>query len=408
MNNSDNGYPTFNITEIEEAEEQAERDREEAKRVAPIIEQAITYLEHARGREREVIERLGDKPAGAKNFLETQLKHPVPAVRRAVWRAVLGFELGRAIDSREEVEALLSNLVKRNLLQEVAGGYLYAYGRSYQVLPESYFGPPEKAEVKQLLHDLLGAVKAKLLAGLTRLTLEQLFGGKPGNYIMEVPPEKTSNGKWLSGGVLRVASNGDYITPLEAMGGIESAIEKAKDLGARLQVKSLKESKPPFFPRGDPDFGAKVRFLWHIIRRAKRLEDERVAFPERATVTPEEFFLEGKTGVCLVDLGQIVWEEADQQGKVKNRHYSVFFLVRRFETEGIKRLSIVEVPDHLVDLLAPCMGEYEEGEKFQGCPWPLLGILREGRRQCLKALQNAKKAGEIAAEAITEVLNEVR
>lgn len=393
--NNNSGVPNFDPGMIEEAEKQAEEDRQNASAIQPKILEGIAFLERLKGASKEARERLKEQTEQVETFLKVHMNHGVPVVRRAAWTAILEFELTRPVESRVELEALLLDLVKRNFLQETPKGDLQAYGKLYQVHPESQFGNLEKVWVKTLLRDLVGKIKEGFLAGTT-LTIEELFDGLPGECAVEVPPEKvTQNGQplWLKGGVLRVKSDGEYIVPEDAMGGIEAAIQQARELKIGLQLQSLKRTNPPFIKGLEPTKGNKIRLLWYLLQRAKRLDEERRAFPGHATVSPEQFFLEGEPGICLVNLCQEVWEVKDAEGNVVNRIHSIFFLVSREEKEGTKKIHIVEVPNHLVDLFAPCMGEYEEGNKFAGCPWPLMGVLRTSYRQTLKVSQDAKKAG---------------
>lgn len=380
MPDGNGNLPNFDLSLLDVAEEEAEKDRQTAKDVYPKISAAVAFLEKASGSSREALEKppVVAKIIEAQEALAKHRLHEVPAVRRAVWKALLDFELTRPHESREEVEKLLDNLVQQGLLIKDPGGYLSAYGQRYLVNPDSLFGDPEKAEAKESLEKLLREVKRRMLKQ-GDLSLDELKSGKSGKCAMEVPvaQETGKDGRpiWRGGGVLVVESDGSYIQPKEAMGAIEGAIGEAIKLGVKLSANTLRLKNPPFFEGLTEDALKKTILLWHLIKRAERLADERKAFPSKATIGEEEFFLQDKPGTCLIDLGQTVWEEWDQ-GKITNRIFSVFFLVRREEEEGAKWLHIVEVPSHLVNFLAPCMGRYEEGYKFEGVPQPSRKVLQ--------------------------------
>lgn len=393
--NSENKRLTFDIDLIEQAEIQAEKERQEALRVYPDIQAAIVWLDRARLASREAREKIGPQIKEAQKFLQDNLFHQAPAVRRAVWRAVLGFELTRTINTRAEVETLLASLVRRGFLQEIPDGYLWLYGKAYQIHPNSLFGDPEKTEVRNLFGNLLSKVKEGFLARST-ITIEELFSGSRGECAIEVPPGKVEqNGKevWLGGGVLYLRSDGEYITPEDAMGSIEGGIQEAEKLGVRLRIDSLKSNQPPFVPRLDHVKGAKLRLLWWLLKRARRLDEEKKGFPKKATISPEEFFLKKGLGVCLATFPG-VWE-VKEEGKVISRIHSMFFLVERRE-EGTKRIHIVEVPTHLGDFFAQCMGEHEEGDRYEGCPQPLRAVLQAISGHVYREARAARRVGQIA------------
>lgn len=382
----------FDLSLIQQAEEQAEEDRQNAMEIHPQIQGAIAFLESASGASREARERLKEKISEAQNFLSNNIRHEVPAVRRGVWRAIMEFELTRPIQQRSEVEELLANLEKRGFIQEDPDGYLRAYGKTYHIPEASGFGATEKNEVLDLLKTLLQRAKEEFLHAST-ISLKDLFKGEKGDSAMEVPPEKVVQGettKWLGGGILLVHSDGENITPQDAMGSIENGILEAKELRVRLLVSSLSLTNPPFIERLDPQKGGKVRLLWRLIKRAKRMEEEKESFSAEASLSQEEFFLQGKEGICLVDLGKEPWEAEEQEKRI--RLHSMFFLVFR---EGAK--IKIKVPTHLQDFFGACTEEYPESDKFSGTPQPLRAVLRAVYGKALKADKEAKKAELIGA-----------
>ena len=194
---------------------------------------------------------------------------------------------------------------------------------------------------------------------------------------------------------MQVESDGERVTPLAATGTIQGAIEEAMGLKVHLLLKSLEWDTAPHVQALPLDMNKKIQLLWHVLQRGLLAAEEkqqrqalRDEFKEKATITPEQFFLEGQPGICLVQL-EDDWEDRALDGKVKNRVLDPFFLAERFnqgeEEQGFIR--IVEVPPHFEEMLAPCMGEYAEGEKFQELPYPLALVLRNVYGQTAKAAQ---------------------
>lgn len=389
--NGNDHVPSFltDLGIIEEAERLAREDLQTAKDLASPIQDAVLWLERVNSAPREAKERLKEKIAEAKVFLEGHIRHEIPAIRRAVWRALLECEFGQTLNNRVEVQSLLSKLARMGFLREDPDGDLRAYGKAYSVSPDSQFGDAERTGVRVLLRDLLRRVKERLLT-TNGLSWEELLAGKPGEAVLDVPPAMMivgGQGKWFGGGVLWVTSVGGYIAPEDAMGSIEGAITEARDLGVKLLAKSLASQQPPFVRTNDPRIGGKIRLLFHLLKRAQLLVNERKGFLDRASVQPDGFFLQGQPGVCLIDFGQDTWDIQHGEGEVTRRIYNFFCLVKR--ENG--RLSILAVPAHLGNFFASCMGEYEEGEKFEGAPQPLRSVLRAMYRSALKASEDAKK-----------------
>lgn len=387
----------FNVGVIDEAEEAAEKDREEALRVYPAIQEAIVFLERSRGATREAQERLIPLVEEAQKLLTDNIRHKVPAVRRAVLLALLEFELMRPIEGREEAEKLLARLEEREYIKQDSAGYLQAYGKTYTV---PLFGEPEKEEVKILWRSLLRRAREGFLTRGNR-NLKDLFSGKPGEYTMQVPPELTKkDGKpvWRGGGVLQIRSDGRYVAPEDAMGQIDRGIHEAKSLNVRLLLRSLGQPKPPFIEGLDPKQGAKTRLLWQLIKRAKRLVSEKESFAATPDlISPEEFF-RGEYGTCLINFEEEPWEWEVKEEQRQVRIYNMFFLVLRYEKEGEPWIKIVRTPSHLGDFFNNCQEETAEGEKFDGCKQPLCAMLRAAYGRSLKTSNNTKKASKIAAK----------
>lgn len=407
--------PEVEFGDLVELEAQAEEIRRAAGEIRGWTLSTLGQLGKVRQMSREAQDLAAPKLAQANKDLASLLSHEIPAYRRAAWLGLLEHEFSLELNSRAEVEELLNRLVKEGRLVECADGALRAYGKSYDISPDSYFGEPEKAEVRGFLAKLLSRVfqetgkvresKAQALRAQGSSDLKALLTGKPGKYTVEVPSEKVvQNGKtfWRGGGVLLVKSNEQEIHPVDASGAIEGAIQEAQDFGVFLKVYTLALAwdKPPIVPGLDPERGRKIQLLWHLLKRAIRAKEEagsvaevREALADRATVSPKEFFLERQLGTCLAGF-QGTWENPDGTPGLTD----IFFLVERTEEEGVKRIRIADAPDHLREFFAPCLDKefVEEGKKFEGVAQPLGAVLQAIYGQTWKASQSAEKTDQIA------------
>lgn len=422
--------PLPELPEISDAltadEAVAERIREGAGKIREWVAAVLPKIDAARKGSREAQELAAKAIKEAEQNLLEYLHHETPAYCRASWMGVLSHRLSAELRSRAEAIALLQELVEQDYLQEIPvpsrngdeqetpqelpAGALEAYNRGYVVPDTSAFGEPETAELKKIFANFLNRAweaerkirtqGAQELFDQSELTTEEFRTGKPGKFVLGIPPEevKKADGTtdfWRGGGTLLMESDGEKVTPLAATGTIQKTIAEAKNLGVHLKVKSLQWETVPFIKALPLEMSGKIQLLWHIIRRGLRALEEkqqRQALKEelakKATITPEQFLLEGQEGICLVQLEQD-WEQRSPEGQVINTVPDPFFLVERFtQDEGNQRfILLMEVPPHLEELLKPCMGEHSEGDKFFGVPHPLSMILRNAHGQAAKLAQ---------------------
>lgn len=383
--------PEVDLSDLAGLEAQAEKIREAASRIGPWVTTTMKRLESASSMSREARELAGEALLEAPKSLEAILGHEIPAYRRAAWLGFLAHEFSRELDSREEVERLLEKLVKEGRLVERADGELKGYDKTtYAVSQDAAFGKPEVAEVRKALSALLSRVyietgrawenKGQELRSRATIVCQEIVAGAPGICAFDVPPEKIQNGGqtfWRGGGLLLVQTDGTKIVPLDATGSIEAAVREARQLRVHLLVSSLGYETPPMVDL-PLDAAKKVQLLWHLVKRAIRAETRneqvlkaRAELGDKATVTAPEWFLERKTGCCLVEF-RGDWETP--QGETIP---GLFLLVER---KGKKEpnVRIVEVPAHLAEFFAPCAGEIfpEQGTKFEGIGQPLRAVLQ--------------------------------
>lgn len=409
--------PTVEELDIDNLEARAEKVREAAEQVQGWVQTTLAQLDMMNRASREAKELAARAIANSQKKLDDLLhREEMPAYRRAAWTALLRHELAKDLRTREEVERLLERLVREERLVEDPAGLLEAYRKRYAIPPDSLFEEPEATEIHRAMGQLLlrvyrevGRDRAKRsqdLWGQKTIDWRQLVGGVPGKYVGNVPPQEGRNADgttfWRAGGTLLVEcvvrGNERRIYPLDATGGIEAAVREARELGVYLFVDSLGWNRPPKIPGLSLEQGSKVQLVWYLLQRAGRNEEEEEGvrsdlerLDNLADIAPEDFFLNRQVGTCLARYDG-VWKVPTTDGRTGAEVPHLFFLVERVENGDVAKIRIVEAPEHLRDLLANCMAEYpEEGERFQGCPYPLRAILQAIFGQVAKSAQIANQ-----------------
>jgi len=411
--------PSIEFADVEDLEAQAAEVRDNRDKIQSWVITTLSQMDIVRNASREARELAAERIQYATEELNKLLhQEKTAAYRRAAWEAFLTHRLSRSVKSHDEVVALLEELVQNGYLVKLAPpspddqarsfGDIFAYDRSFSISPDAMFGEQEKAEVRRLLvklqqqaYEAVRLVKMAAVQNLmdqSGLTEDEFLAFTPGRFAIEVPPEpyQTEEGpKWRSGGIVLLEVTPDqFILPIAATAGLQHSIEEAVRLQVRLKADSLHQDTAPFIPNLVREKGAKVKLLWHIIKRglhasAKRREMAELKndFAESATISAEEFYA-GQTGVALIQYDSI-WDVLSPDRQVVGHIDSMFFLVERFlqeKEDGQKRfIRITQLPPHLSEYLAQCQGEYPEGEKFQGVPYPLGAVLQAVYGQLAKA-----------------------
>jgi len=316
-----------------------------------------------------------------------------PFYRLAAWLATLEYYFSGNPQTSEELTGLLEKMVEDGYLVKSPTGPLKPYKEVYDFHPDSqqFLDESDKAKLREMLLSLRNKVFEREKQGLLAkgdLSINDLFAGKAGKLALKIHAEKVKRGEgqifWRSGGVLLVESDGKRIKPLDATGGIEAAVREAKTMGVFLLINSLRQDAPPWVKNLSKEMNGKCQLLWHLMKRGLF----RYEVAAMATVTQEEFFLNQKSGDCFLSFKGI-WQ-VPSGPTIAN----FFFLVRREEKEGVRRIRIAKAPSHLEDFFAQCMGEYEEGNnKFEGVPQPLQAVLQAAYGQ---VQNNAQKTAQIA------------
>jgi len=378
------------------------------------------------GQGREALEAQAEAMQKGEEYLSHVLyKDKTPAFRRAAWMALLQFHLEQVLTTRSQAWDLLHQLVDAGYLREAKDGdalVLRCNGGERYTFPEvAGFGEPEVAILQGVMNDFWEDTTNRERAALVEqtqdlfgkadagLNLHDFLGGKPGKYCFRIPAEeildkktRISTGKWRSGGTLLVESDGKRVWPIEAIGGIQRGVGEVMSRKLFLFPSCLERSAPPVPERLDQETVKKLHLLWWLLRRGiLRLQGQEQAEQDRAlvaetrerfgtmaTVSPQEFFLEKKPGICLVQY-EGTWtypKNAEDDEEIQN----LFVLVERRSPEpddGIPLINIREAPKHLAKFFARCEDQDwpEEDEKFSGVGQPLQAVLKAVWGQVNKA-----------------------
>ena len=310
--------------------------------------------------------------------------------RQAAWLATLEFHFSSSPQTSEELIALLERMVTDGYLAKspTGAGYLRPYTKGYDFPSDCQLEETEKAKIKGLLLSLRGKVfdlEKKNLADKSTLSVKDFLAGRPGKIALVIHAEKAMRAGqtlWRAGGVLLLESDGQRIKPLDATGGIEEGVMEAKNMKVFLLLSSLQRDAPPFIKGLTPEMVKKTQLIWYLTKRGLI----RYRFAAMETVNQEGFFVEGKDGYCFLDF-KGTWQ-IPNGATVAN----FFFLIQRKTVTGVKRIHIASAPNHLEEFFADCLGEYEEGQKFEGVPQPLRAVLQAAYGQ---AHNNARKSAQI-------------
>jgi len=355
-----------------------------------------------------------------KEGLKEILDHENGYYRAAGWLALLLFNFSKDLQSLEEVGALLLALVKKGHLKEAdkSTGFIRFQDRLYRVPDGVEFEPEERKEVEEAFFALF--YRARKAEELNDISWTDLMAGKPGSITLGIPPEEVleegeKTGRWRPGGQLRVRSDGTKIFPVRITTGnqnLRDAVTRAVELGVSLNLEHFNSDTPPTGLRLDAEGAGKVKLFWFLMKRAKqteldrqerqRIRDEMAA--NLATVTTEQFFLDGQPGICQVSL--VAWQTKDLQGNETGTLYDPYLFPERTVEEGaegedpISYISILpervsEQFREYLDTFAvnkgeeeekegeekkePFWGKHPEGNDFDGLPYPLNSLMRRAR-----------------------------
>ncbi len=240
------------------------------------------------------------------------------------------------------------------------------------------------------------------------ISVSDFLNGKPGIIFLSLPAVQDGSKKWISSGAVLLESKDGEISLKEAIGPIAEATEEIRKEGIFLHLNSIRNKEEPFSPV-ESEMHRLVNLLWTVVKcglfeiRCRRVttlwflcnkdleplllkeraEVTKREWAEKATVTPQEFFIEQKPGICLVSIEPDSWQDKEKGRRIPH----LFMLMERRETAKGYVLALLEVPDHVPpDFLEHCVGkEFADTAKYDDAPVPLKWILQAVYGQTVKA-----------------------
>jgi len=344
-------------------------------------------------KQKEKAAKKGQELLHPREWLQKHLNHEFGPFRRAVWSAKLEFFFSKEVSSREEAEKLMENLCQDGSLRENEEGSLEIFGKHYSISEEAKLDEQEVSRLAAILSNLgRKAERAERYSRMSRwnallekgnLSTADLFQGKPGLYSVLT----SENGSRKPQGALVVKSDGKGVAPLQSDGDFQKDMEELKRTGKSLLLHVLNWDtiSPDFFTQrarfGEQEAKLMEKF-WQLLKtgiehkkRREQLQSLREDYDKRATITPEEFLLEGKIGICRLE-HEGPWEWHNPGGNPPERLRNVFFLIERREGKEAPLVGLVDYPPWLKQFFADSQDFYPEGEKFEGLPLNLAKVLR--------------------------------
>lgn len=373
--------PKFDLSEVDQAEQAVQSDQASAKAAAEDINSALAFIDRVNVAKRDVVERLRPRIQEARSFLTQNRKIANPVVRRAVWKALISYELSRPAESPSQLIKIVSDMVASGLLEASDSGTVCVYDKKYNVQTDSLFSESDIVEIRDLMAKLVTRVRHEVKSSATLDPLDLLSPKSEGVCFLYVPAERVNGDpkNWRPGGTMSLEKRNGMISPVDVSGRIEAPVRQAIELGVALSCASLNDDQPPFLRGEDFEKGKKVQLVWHLVIRGIRLAQW--LGQARATeglISPEEFYLRNAIGTCLVDIGEAWrWEEDGEVLWIPRP----IVLVERKATGNGTTLNVVDTPAYLADFVSGCMDECSEGEKFSDLPMRLGAIMRAGFRK---------------------------
>lgn len=248
--------------------------------------------------------------------------------------------------------------------------------------------------------------QADELRSRATLSVSAFLSGKPGTVFLALAPVQNSEGKWLSSGAVLLKNKDGNISVEKAIGPISEALAEVEEHDIFLRFQAVRSKEEPF-SQVETETNRLVNLLWTVVkcglfevccRRVTTLwylckdieplllkeqaETSRQEWLQRATITPQEFFLGQKPGICLVSV-ESDWHDKERSRRIPN----LFALVERRETQKGYVIVLLEVPGHVPsDFMGGIVGqEFADTEKFADVPVPLKLFLQAAHGLAAKA-----------------------
>ena len=330
----------------------------------------------------------------AKNWLSGYLRHDFLPFRWATWVTILTFYFTNH-KTRASLESRITILCQSAHVQEDENGPLVIFGKKYSINPDAALGIPEITELQKALKEEEYHIKAlekqaqenEKIALLQEgnLSVKELFQGKAGVFAVE-----TSENGGKSGVLAVQQRRGEKpkIFPYKAVGTFQEEMTELQKTGKYLLLNALKR------PEIDTTFLVKtihfsereamlIEKLWLLLRngigRENRKENYnrlREKWEALATITPEQFLLEGEHGAAALETEKD-WDWYDHEKNQRATISNFFFVAKRQTGEDGPEIAITWYAPWLKDYLQEHLGIfYLEGEKFTSLPESLRMLFR--------------------------------
>lgn len=383
------------------------------------------------------------------NAVATMLSYGESAARNVSVLAYAKANVATCPTYRGAIEKTMEQLAATGFISLVTGTTGTARNASQVRVYSNIYGLTDafvrSAEAQNVLNEINGLVRRTVEAGRARfqqdladirqkaeelgqITIADLAQGVAGYLLLEVP-DTQADGKIFKGGWLLVKSSDRRITPVAAAGYIQRMAEEMVVGKIFIYADQVGQSILNTGKRLDREVFYSTLQLWRWVNSAVELAAqkaaqtaaqaewevkvtaERDALRPQATLSPEEFFLEGKTGIVFYDFGQgrpFEWRTKSVEGQQTSIDlYDLFALVERAPNGQIR---VSGFPERLREFFAE-HGEFmEPGDRFYGLG--VLGVLMrfgyaEARRNATAESAQPAEEAQKTVDPVTAELAEV-
>lgn len=368
-----------------------------------------------------------------KTRIQEYLTSPHVPIRCAAHSARLVAYFSQPALPFEAFSALIDDLVEKGYFVANANGAIKVWERRFSLSQANklgQMGEEEEQAIASLIAEQTARLdaefheanvkKAEQMAQKATITPDVLLRpGKKGICFLYAPPQAvpatstreayTVSEAWL---LVELSAKG-MIFVLEAIGSQHKCreLKSMSDREVGVKASTLAFKAPPDY-RSFQQAGfteeqtREIRRLWNLVKHGidywreyeeprlreaalEKAEAHKAELAQKATISASQFFSSDKPslGIALLEY-KTDWLEGKERF-VMFFAGLLYFLIERFEYEGMIGVRLVETPTHLVDFFEVCQGDHLCGEEYEGVPSPLQKVLRAISRQFNKE-QDAK------------------
>jgi len=264
--------------------------------------------------------------------------------------------------------------------------------RGMQEKASAVYEEQERAQKRALYDDIAGPLLDVL--------------GRGQGYTAFFSPDQGEH----RGGTVRISVANGMVEPILAVGGCASLIRKVVDSGKSLPLDQIESDGPLRFESRIPEAEHRVLSGFrHVLRRGitfaremRAKEEASKGIEDRATLSPEEFYLEKKEGSCVLTIRPGFRIKKLEKPDGSEKVVPVEYVMRAGVTILWERTSAgIRIADHIPkgtpwdELLAPATESSLEGENYDGMgglPKHLLRVFTSAAAR--RAADEAKTEGQ--------------